>query len=209
MADPFQVVLASASPRRSELLSAAGVPFTVRASQVDEVLEPEVAADPEQAAQTLAEQKAGVVVQEILAEQPAGIFLVIGADTMVVLEGEIFGKPQNYSHGVHMLRTLSGRTHQVITGVSAWVIAAEDPEKVSVGKRNFAEVSDVTFRDLTDDEIADYLHQGESYDKAGAYAAQGKGAALIERIDGDLDNVIGLPVTRLLKEFPELAELGK
>ena len=94
---------------------------------------------------------------------------------MVVLDGKIFGKPRSASDGKHMLRSLSGRTHEVITAVSVWMVAAPNAEDVSLGFRTFADISRVTFRDLTDEEITDYLRKGESFDKAGAYAIQGEG----------------------------------
>ena len=205
-APSFEVILASNSPRRRELLNAAGVKFTVRTpvTPVDESLEPDLAADPEEAAKKLAERKAGAVIQEGLSENYTGMLIVIGADTMVVLDGKIFGKPRSASDGKHMLRSLSGRTHEVITAVSVWMVAAPNAEDVSLGFRTFADISHVTFRDLTDEEITDYLRKGESFDKAGAYAIQGEGAALVDHYDGALDTIIGLPATRLIKEFPDL-----
>lgn len=205
-APTFEVILASNSPRRRELLNAAGAKFTVRTpvTPVDESLEPDLAADPEEAAKKLAERKAGAVIQEVLAENYTGMLIVIGADTMVVLDGKIFGKPRSASDGKHMLRQLSGRTHEVITAVSVWMVAAPNAEDVSLGFRTFADTSHVTFRDLTDEEITDYLRKGESFDKAGAYAIQGEGAALVDHYDGSLDTIIGLPATRLIKEFPDL-----
>ncbi len=203
----LEVILASASPRRRDLLAATGMAFTVRppANPVDEALEPDQLAMPEEAAKKLAERKAGAVVQELLAENPVGMFMVLGSDTMVVKEGEIFGKPRNLDDAKRMLRALSGSAHDVLTAVSCWMIAAPDPEKLSVGFRTFVDKSRVRFRELADDEIADYLRKGESFDKAGAYAIQGEGAALVESYDGALDTIIGLPVGRLLREFPELA----
>ena len=202
----FRVVLASGSPRRKQLLADAGVRFTVHAADVDETLEPDLLADPPEACKKLAERKAGAVVQEILADPDfAGMLIVLGADTMVVHQGEIFGKPRNLSDAKRMLRALSGDTHQVVTAVSVWMIATSSEGKVSLGFRTFADIAQVTFHELADDQITDYLRQGESFDKAGAYAAQGEGAKLIERIDGDRDTVIGLPVARLLREFPDLA----
>ena len=205
-APSFEVILASSSPRRRELLDAAGVKFTVRTpvTPVDESLEPDLAADPEEAAKKLAERKAGAVIQEVLSENYTGMLIVIGADTMVVLDGKIFGKPRSASDGKHMLRQLSGRTHEVITAVSVWMVAAPNAEDVSLGFRTFADISRVTFRDLTDEEITEYLRKGESFDKAGAYAIQGEGAALVDHYDGSLDTIIGLPATRLIKEFPDL-----
>lgn len=206
-APAFEVVLASGSPRREQLLRDAGVVFTVRRPQtpVDESLEPDLAADPPEAAKKLAERKAGAVVQEILADAGfTGMIVVLGADTMVVKDGRIFGKPKNLSDGKHMLRCLSGATHQVVTAVSVWMVSAPEPEKVSLGFRTFADTSHVTFHDLTDEQIADYLRKGESFDKAGAYAIQGEGAKLVAQVEGSLDTVIGLPVERLLREFPDL-----
>ncbi len=201
----FDVILASASPRRRELLAQAGVAFSVRASDVDESLDADLLADPPEAAKKLAERKAGAVVQEVLAESYTGTAMILGADTMVVCEGEVFGKPRSLSDAKRMLRRLSGRTHEVVTAVSVWMVAAPEAENLSIGFRTFADVSAVTFRELTDDEIVDYLRKGESFDKAGAYAVQGAGADLVERVDGSLDTVIGLPVGRLLREFPDLA----
>ncbi len=200
----LDVVLASGSPRRKQLLEKAGVKFAVRVPQVDETLEPDQLADPQEAAKKLAERKAGAIVQEVLTLSYTGMAAIIGADTMVVCDGEIFGKPVNLSDAKRMLSRLSGRTHQVVTAVSVWLIAAPTPEEVSMAFRTFAETTSVTFHELTDEEIGDYLRQGESFDKAGAYAAQGMGAKLIAQIQGDIDTVIGLPVTRLLEEFPDL-----
>ena len=202
----FEVVLASASPRRRELLEAAGVKFIVHtpATPVDESLEPDLAANPEEAAKKLAERKAGAVVQEVLAQNYTGMLIVIGADTMVVLDGKIYGKPRSLSDAKRMLRELSGRTHEVITAVSVWMIAAPEADNISLGFRTFADVSRVTFRELTDEEIADYLAKGESFDKAGAYAIQGEGAALVDHYDGAWDTIVGLPAERLVKEFPDL-----
>ncbi|BAK43527.1 nucleoside triphosphate pyrophosphatase [Eggerthella sp. YY7918] len=202
----FDVILASGSPRRKQLLEDAGVAFSVRVSDVDESLEPDILTDPPEAAKKLAERKAGAVVQEVLAENYTGMAMILGADTMVVCEGEIFGKPRSLSDAKHMLSRLSGRTHEVVTAVSVWLVAAPEVEKLSVGFRTFADTSRVTFRDLTDEEIADYLRKGESFDKAGAYAVQGAGADLVARVEGDLSTVIGLPVERLLREFPELLQ---
>ena len=198
----LDIVLASASPRRKQLLEDAGVRFVVHASDVDETLEPDLLADPPEACKKLAERKAGAVVQEVLAEDYTGMAAVIGADTMVVCEGEIFGKPVSLSDAKRMLRCLSGRTHEVLTAVSVWMVAAPEPENISLGFRTFVDRSAVTFRELTDEEIVDYLRKGESFDKAGAYAVQGAGADLVARVDGAMDTVIGLPVGRLLEEFP-------
>ena len=129
-APQFQVVLASGSPRRAQLLQDAGVKFTVRtpASPVDETLDSDQLMDPVEAAKKLAEQKAGAVVQEILGDQAVGNFIVIGADTMVVKDGEIFGKPRSFDDGMRMLKALSGTTHEVVTAVSLWMLVAPNQE---------------------------------------------------------------------------------
>lgn len=199
------VILASGSPRRRQLLEEAGVAFTVRTSEVDETLEPDLLNNPEEAVKKLAERKAGVVVQEVLNESFQGMGVILGADTMVVLDGRIYGKPKTASEAVGMLRRLSGRTHQVMTAVSLWCVAAPEVENVSIGFRTFVETSHVTFKELSDDAIRDYVATGEPYDKAGAYGIQGAAGEFVERLDGDFDNVMGLPVSRLLEVFPDLA----
>lgn len=200
----IDVILASASPRRKQLLEDAGVAFSVHASEVDEFLEPDLLANPPEAVKKLAERKAGATVQEVISADYTGVAAILGADTMVVCAGEIFGKPASLSDAKRMLRRLSGATHEVLTAVSVWMVSAPNAEDLSLGFRTFVDRTEVTFRNLTDEEIADYLRKGESFDKAGAYAIQGEGAKLVERIAGNLDTVIGLPVGRLLAEFPEL-----
>ena len=203
---PLRIILASGSPRRRQLLEDAGVTFTVLVAEVDENLEPDLEANPFEAVKKLAERKAGAVVQHLLADPQlaAGIYAVIGADTMVVVNGEVFGKPVSASHARHMLRAMSGVTQEVMTGVSLWMISVNDEGEVSLGFRSFTDVGRVTFRELSDDEITEYLKQGESFDKAGAYAIQGKGAELVAHVDGEMDNIIGLPVAHLLRDYPEL-----
>ena len=200
------IILASASPRRRELLSKAGVRFQVFQVKADEALTEEEAADAAQAAETLAERKAGAVVQAVLAQPRVGQVTIIGADTMVVLDGKIYGKPRSAEAAQATLRALSGKTHQVITGVSVWRLLYGGPDDVKMGRRNFHVTSNVTFRDLSDGEIAAYVRTGESRDKAGAYGIQGEGAKLVASYDGDYDNIVGLPVTELLELFPDLLE---
>lgn len=202
----LHIVLASKSPRRRELLEQAGVRFTVHASEVDETLSDELTGNPYEAVGVLSERKAGAVVQELLAQKPQGIWVVIGSDTMVVLNGEVFGKPRSLSQAKHMLRALSGATHEVMTGVSVWLVNGGEDGKVSVGKKTFTDVSKVTFYEISDEQIDEYLKMGESFDKAGAYAVQGHAASFVAGIDGAVDTVIGLPVGRLLAEFPVLLQ---
>ena len=209
---PINVILASKSPRRKQLLEEAGVKFVVYTgtSEVDESLEPDMKNDPKEAVKKLAERKAGAVVQDILAQNPAGMGIVIGADTTVVLDGEMLGKPYSADHAREMLGKLSGRTHEVITGVSVWMIMLNESEEkdgdgnVSLGFRSFTESSFVTFKELTPEVINAYVATGETIDKAGAYGIQGKGAELVEKYEGDYNNIVGLPVDTLLKNFPDL-----
>ena len=145
------------------------------------------------------------LVQELLAEDlTPGAYVVIGADTMVVKGERIFGKPTSATHATQMLLALSGCTHQVMTGVSVWMVLVPEPGQVSVGFRSFTDESQVTFRTLSEEEIVAYLRTGESFDKAGAYAIQGEGRRFVCSVQGAIDTVIGLPVQRLLREFPEL-----
>lgn len=201
-------ILASASPRRKKLLEDAGIKFQVRkpSQAVDESLDADMLAMPAEAAKRLAEKKAGALMQDLLAESPTGIFCVIGADTVVAKSGKVFGKPKSLDDAKRMLRELSGSEHEVITGVSVWLLLAPSEDDISLGHRTFAEASKVTFKELSDDQIAEYLKLGESFDKAGAYAIQGEGKNLVEEYEGDFDNIVGLPVARLLKEFPEIKE---
>lgn len=203
---PVTVVLASASPRRKKLLEDAGVKVRVLvpSETVDETLEADDLVMPAEAAKRLAEKKAGAAVQELLASGEQGMFAVIGADTMVVKGEQIFGKPRNLEDAKRMLRELAGCTHQVITGVSLWMLLVGEGDEVSLGYRTFADASSVTFKELTDEEIVDYLRKGESFDKAGAYAIQGEGRALVKRYDGAFDTIVGLPVERLLADYPDL-----
>lgn len=209
---PVNVILASKSPRRKQLLEEAGVKFTVftGSSEVDESLEPDLRAQPAEAVKKLAERKAGAVVQEILAQNPVGLGIIIGADTTVVLDGEMYGKPYSADHAREMLASLSGRTHEVITGVSVWMILLNETEekggdgRVSLAFRSFTESSYVTFKELSNEDINAYVATGETIDKAGAYGIQGKGGALVEKYEGDYNNIVGLPVDALLKNFPDI-----
>lgn len=209
---PVNVILASKSPRRKKLLEDAGVKFTVYtgSTEVDESLEPDERANPEEAVKKLAERKAGAVVQDILAQNPVGLGIVIGADTTVVLDGEMMGKPYSADHAREMLSRLSGRTHEVITGVSVWMIMLNETKdnggdgNVSLGFRTFTETSQVTFKELSTQDINDYVATGETIDKAGAYGIQGKGGNLVAHLEGDCNNVVGLPVDKLLQNFPDL-----
>lgn len=210
MPQKIDIILASGSPRRRELLAREGVQFTVMAADVDESLEPDVLAVPDEAVKKLAERKAGAVVQHVLAAPDyVGAAAVIGADTIVTVNGQIYGKPADEADAQRILSELSGRAHQVITGVSVWLISAPPDGNVSLGFRTFTETSQVTFRNLTEEEIAEYVATGEPMDKAGAYGIQGKGGDLVAKVDGDFDNIVGLPVSRLMDEFSEIFESAR
>lgn len=180
MASP--IVLASASPRRKELLASLGLDFEIVPADVDEHREGE--SDPRVYAEALARRKA----QFVAAQRQSG--LVIGADTLVFIDGKILTKPSDEAEAHAMLHRLSGRTHTVVTGVA--VVNAETQETVS----GFEETK-VTFRPLSDAEIRRYVATGEPMDKAGAYGIQGIGALLVARIEGCYPNVVGLPLVRL------------
>lgn len=183
------IVLASASPRRQQLLAETGLPFNVQVPAVDE--DAIDGPSPKELAQQRAWYKARAVARTL----DRG--LVIGADTIVVCQGQVLGKPRDPADARRLLRLLSGRSHRVITGVCV----CQAPEgRAVVG----AACTKVTFRPLTPAEIERYVATGEPMDKAGAYGIQGRGALLVERIVGDYFNVVGLPLTllaRLLKEF--------
>lgn len=182
-----KIILASASPRRKELLETAGAEFEIIVADVDESV-PE-GTKPEDAAIMTAEKKALAVAESHKDS------VVIGADTIVVAGEKILGKPTDKTDACRMLSMLSGVEHKVITGVC---LACEDK------KITFAQVSKVKFYDLTDDEINAYVETGEPMDKAGAYGIQGKGCVLVEKIEGDYFNIVGLPVARVMKELNKL-----
>ena len=206
MPDSVRIVLASGSPRRRDLLAREGIPFTIRVSDVDETLEPDLLAHPEEAAKKLAERKAGVVVQELLDEGAQGTIAVIGADTIVVHDGVIFGKPENSRR---MLSTLSGDTHEVITGVSVWLVNVSEDGNVSLGFRTLAETSRVRFKKLALGLIESYVATGEPMDKAGAYGIQSVADVFVDEVSGDFDTVVGLPVKRIVAEFSEIFGLAR
>ena len=181
----MKLILASASPRRRELLTQVGVSFVIEVSDVEEVLDDTLS--PELQVQSLALQKA----QAVATQHKDG--LVLGADTVVVDAGSLLGKPQNTEEAAEMLRSLSGKWHQVMTAVA--LVDANDTKH----EWTSVEITNVKFRDLTEDDIAAYVATGESMDKAGAYGIQGYGALLVERIEGCYNNVVGLPLQLVAK----------
>ena len=187
----MKLILASASPRRAEILRDAGIPFTVLSSAVDET--PLPGETPGDLVRRLASGKA-----ELVAARAIGPAIIVAADTVVSLDNAVFGKPRTSDDARQMLERLSGRTHSVITGVS--LIRLPDVER-----REFTEMTQVHFSALSNEEIVRYLSSGEPFDKAGAYAIQGIAGRFIPRIDGCYFNVVGLPLARLCRE---LAGLG-
>jgi len=175
------LVLASASPRRQELLRNAGIPFVVHPADVDET--PIRGESARGCAERLAREKA----LNVWRVRPQDV--VLGADTVVVVGGEILGKPVDAEDAARMLRMLSGRDHQVITGVCVAGINAGEDEPVTD-----SETTLVTVSPISEDEIREYVASGEPMDKAGAYAIQGIASRWIPRIEGDYSNVVGLPV---------------
>lgn len=183
------IILASSSPRRRELLTQAGIPFAVVPGDLDEE-NANISGTPAQKAEQLAYLKAKDV-----ARGKSGI--ILGADTIVVCDDEIFGKPADAEDARRMLWKLSGREHQVITGIALIDTAAG---RESTGH----ETTKVRFSSLSDKEIEAYIESGEPYGKAGAYAIQGRAALFVESLDGCYSNVVGLPISklyRLLKDF--------
>ncbi len=178
------IVLASNSPRRREILTQGGYEFTVDAADVDEDLG---ITDPVELVEELSAKKSMAIADRYPDKT------VIGADTVVANDGEILGKPSDEMDAVLMLKKLSGKTHQVVTGVTV-IYPSQDGIR---NHKTFHEITDVTFYDLTDDEIKKYVQTGEPLDKAGAYGIQGRGALLVERISGDYLNVVGLPLAHL------------
>jgi septum formation protein len=186
----MKLILASASLRRAEILRAAGIPFTVLSSAVDETPLPgETATD---IVRRLAAAKA-----ELVAARAVGPAIVIAADTVVALDGTLMGKPRTSDDARQMLEKLSGRTHSVITGVA--LVRLPDAER-----REFTDVTQVHFTALSDEDIVKYLASGEPFDKAGAYAIQGIAGRFIPRVDGCYFNVVGLPLARLCRELSAL-----
>lgn len=178
------LILASASPRRRELLEQAGVIFTVIPSNADEdVIAGET---PAEYALRVAKAKA----QDVANTQPG--HWVLGADTIVVIDDNILGKPKDATDGYRMLRLLSGCIHQVMT---AFVLIAANGQEYT----HQIVATTVTFKPLSDEQIQEYLATGEPFDKAGAYAVQGIGAALVEKVEGSYTNVVGLPIDEVLE----------
>ena len=182
----MSLILASASPRRKELLGLFRIPFQIRVADIDETMDP---------AKPPFEEVARVSGLKAAATPRERNDVVIAADTIVVCEGRVLGKPHNEEEAVSMLRLLSGRDHQVMTGVT--VLRGGEA-------RSFTEVTDLHFRQLSEKEIRAYVSTGEPMDKAGAYGIQGGAALFCTRMVGDYYNVMGLPVCRLGQVLREM-----
>ena len=188
----MQLILASASPRRKALLSLFGIPFTVRAADIDETMDPE---------KPPFDEVARVSRSKALAVGRGEEDIVIAADTIVVCQGKVLGKPHSEDEAAAMLRLLSGRDHQVMTGCT--ILYGDSVE-------TFTEVTSLHFRPLSEKEILKYVQSGEPMDKAGSYGIQGGAALFCEKLEGDYYNVMGLPVCRLYETLcrtaPEVME---
>ncbi|WP_394923530.1 Maf family protein [uncultured Robinsoniella sp.] len=185
------IILASASPRRKELLAQAGYPFKVVISDAPEITDKVM---PDEIVEELSAIKAEAVAARI--EEDA---CIIGADTIVAIAGRILGKPGNEKAAEEMLQSLQGKTHQVYTGVT--LIELQDGTKKVT---TFSERTDVTMYPMTDEEIRSYIATGDPMDKAGAYGIQGRAAVYIKKIAGDYNNVVGLPIGRLYQEMKKI-----
>ena len=174
----MELVLASKSPRRQELIKLFNRPYHVQVADIDETMDP---------TKDVYDAVAAVSLRKAQAIRASGV-IVVAADTVVVCDGKVLGKPVDQQDAYRMLSMLSGRTHQVMTGLSV----VTDQREVSV-----TEVTDVTFRKLTDEEIWAYIRTNDPMDKAGSYGIQNGGALFVEKICGDYFNVVGLPVCRL------------
>ena len=194
-----KIILASASPRRRELLGQIGLDFEVRVSNVEEKV---TAVEPGLVVEELSEQKAEAVLAELACEEDV---LVIGADTVVAAKGRILGKPSDEKDAIRMLEELSGESHEVYTGVTL-LYRSFRGEASCVQRHVFHERTKVSFYPMSPQEIGFYAASGECMDKAGAYGLQGLCARYIQGIEGDYNNVVGLPVGRLYQEIKRLLQ---
>ncbi len=193
----MKLYLASGSPRRRELLTAAGLAFEIRPCSSPEET---AAVTPVQTVRDLSTHKARAGFADIINDaDDDNEFAVLGADTIVVIDDEIMGKPKDDAEARQILKKLSGRTHRVYTGVCILV-----RKNGKTRKKTFYERTSVTMYPITDAELDDYLASGEHMDKAGAYAIQGLAVKFVRRISGDYSNIVGLPVARVCRELANL-----
>ena len=193
-----RIVLASASPRRRELLSQIGVEFEVKPADGEERI---ISTEPSKVVEELSGQKAMFTAKALEKENghvPEGC-IVLGADTIVSYEGRILGKPSDKEDAIQMLSMLQGNTHQVYTGVTLLI-----REKGRWKAHTFHECTDVSFYPVTEEEIKEYVNSKDPMDKAGSYGIQGAWGAYVKGIRGDYNNVVGLPVARLIYETKKI-----
>lgn len=193
----IKYILASGSPRRWELLEQAGISFEISQAQGEEITAKKV---PAEIVEELSYQKADEAAQRYQKKYKNDTVVIIGADTIVASGKEIMGKPKNAADAAAMLAKLQGDTHQVYTGVTL-IVLEKGLEKRRREVITFHEKTDVHMYPMTSEQIAAYVATGEPMDKAGAYAIQGKCAVYIKGINGDYNNVVGLPVARLMHEL--------
>lgn len=187
----YKIILASASPRRQELLKQINIDYSVMVSQADETYDSGLM--PSQVVEELSMKKAEAVLKNLTDTQP---LVIIAADTIVALGDTILGKPCNEAEAEKMLLMLSGKVHQVYTGVTMVFVNKDKSECVT-----FSDCARVYFRELGIDEIRSYIATGEPLDKAGAYGIQEKGAVLVEKIEGDYYTIVGLPLVKVYMEL--------
>lgn len=192
------IYLASASPRRSDILTQAGFDYTKIIANVNELIYEE---RPEKIVENLAERKASFVAEMVSQYYN---YLVIGADTVVFIDGEVLGKPDDIDQARYAISTLSGRTHQVITGVSLYYDISESSGVRLHKNIKFHETTLVEVAELSEREIEDYLETNEWMDKAGGYAIQGAFCKYITKITGEYENVVGFPIARFYSEYKRL-----
>ncbi|WMJ87739.1 Maf family protein [Anaerocolumna sp. MB42-C2] len=194
----YKIILASGSPRRKEILEQVGVKFAVWSSDKEEIITKE---KPEEIVKELACVKARDV-----AEKVEGKAIVIGADTMVAIDGQVLGKPKNEADAKAMLQMLQGNRHQVYTGVSVIIKTDEKKDGINTAEDKiiiFAEKTEVWVYPMKRKQIDEYIATGEPFDKAGAYGIQGKFAVNIEKIEGDYYNIVGFPIAKLYARLYE------
>ena len=201
-----KIVLASKSPRRKELLEQIDIEYECIPAVGEEKISPAIDEKlyekykdfPAGQVILLAVQKAKEVAGKVKGQ------IIVAADTVVELDGVVLGKPKDETHAVSMLKSLSGKKHYVHTGVC--IISQADNDTLADKMTYFAETTEVYYKELTDEEITDYVATKEPMDKAGAYGIQGRAAAFIPKINGDYNNVVGLPISHLYNELKKITE---
>ncbi len=191
----YDIILASKSPRRSELLTQIGIKFNVMVSEKEEIVTSSIPGD---VVMELSLQKANDVMEMYTKKEHNDKYIIIGADTVVAIDDKILGKPKDSEDALNMLTALSGRAHGVYTGVTLIICDGKD-----VKKDTFFVKTDVYMYENSKEELLDYISTHESDDKAGAYGIQGIGARLVEKIEGDYNNVVGLPISAIYNRIKE------